>query len=180
LNPISSQLTPTERVARFEALRPVKQGTLSTNGTQVDNWLVLADKTEIGYPEDLAPVLDENSETVRVGRQSAALRTRKNVTGTIATVLVLGGLALAGISGQIDGHIVGQPWLSLSMIGTGVVTGVFYRHYRAEELDLRRKAFATYPRDLGAKLNVCAHGLQVVACEAPLPAPPVPAAAPQP
>lgn len=48
LNPISSQLTPTERVARFEALRPVKQGTLSTNGTQVDNWLVLADKTEIG------------------------------------------------------------------------------------------------------------------------------------
>ncbi len=172
LAPVTSQMSPAERVARFNALRPEQERTLSRNGEQVEKWLVLADKTEVDYPEDLSPVLDETSETARVARQSAAMRKRKKIIGIPATVLVLGGLALAGVSFQTDASVVGQPWTSLTMIGTGVILGLFARHYGQEDLDLRRKAFSTYTRDLGAKLNVCAHGFQVVACEAPMIAPP--------
>ena len=48
-------------------------------------------------------------------------------------------------------------------------------HYHRVELRERKRAFAHYTRDLGDRLNVCAHGLQVVPCDGPVPTGPVPA-----
>ena len=76
---------------------PGKEGTSTQDGSTVDKWLVLADKTAVGYPEDFAPVVGEDSDTMRAARASADMRSRKVIAGTIATVGILGGLVLGGV-----------------------------------------------------------------------------------
>ena len=54
-----------------------------------------------------------------------------------------------------------------ALLATGVPFYIAH-HDRHEELQLRMQAFSTYTRDLGIRLDVCAHGLEVIACETPV------------
>ena len=69
---------------------------------------------------------------------------------------------------------VGTPpvpsWIGWTVGPAAMLTAaLFGRHYHRIELDDRKRAFAHYTRDLGDRLNVCAHGLEVVPCDGPLP-----------
>ena len=45
------------------------------------------------------------------------------------------------------------------------------RRWTRQELEWRKRAFDSYPRDLGLLLDVCAHGTKVVPCEDPVDVP---------
>jgi hypothetical protein len=88
---------------------------------------------------------------------------------------VISGLAAFVVGGIASGFFVDTPFISeVRWIGVGMmVTGAILaypvaKHYAREELELRARAFDVYTRDLGLRLDVCARGMQVVACEAPV------------
>lgn len=172
-------MTPDDRVHTFMRLRPVTQTTTTENGSNpIDSSIILDDKTEVYLPEDLAPLVGDDSETMRAARASMSARTKSGVAWAASAVLLIGGAVLVFAS---DEDAIGAPpVVGYAAIGGALLGGIFVRHYNRADIDARRRAFAAYPRDLGARLNVCAHGLQVVACEGPLPAPSVPAALPVP
>ena len=94
------------------------------------------------------------------------------MVGGITTVV---GYWLAGgfSTGFDNGPLGVDPLISWSVLfGTVLVEYAIVRHYQHAELDAREAAFSHYTRDLGDRLNVCAHGIEVVPCEQPLPQPP--------
>ncbi|NVB83114.1 MAG: hypothetical protein HOV81_32350 [Kofleriaceae bacterium] len=172
-----AKLTSAERVQTFMRLRPVSKTTTIENGNNpIDSSIILDDKTEVWLPEDLAPLVGDDSETMRAARASERARTKSIISWSTTIVLLAGGFVMLVASHESD-NLPSYP--GYLMLGGGVIGGAFVRHYNAEDISARHRAFEAYPRELGAKLNVCAHGLQVVACDGPLPAPPVPTAAPR-
>jgi len=139
---------------------------------------VLGDGTKVELPEDLLPVVAPDSDTARAARASADAGHRANTWVYIG----LGAVA-AGVTAILVQDFGGTN-LGISddvlWTGTGLATVIPFlvaKHERSEEMGLRMQAFTTYTRDLGTRLDVCAHGLEVVACDAPLP-PPGPSQAP--
>lgn len=167
--------TPAERVAMFHALERAGQDTIQisrNNGPYqlAGARLVLGDGTRVELPEDLLPVVPPDSDTARAARASSAVGHRAN------TWMYIGFGALAAsvitvVAVETERVSIGAPDGYL-FAGAALVTGLPFfaaRQQRQEELQLRMQAFTTYTRDLGIKLDVCAHGLEVVPCEAPQP-----------
>jgi hypothetical protein len=171
----SATTTPAERVAMFHALERTGMDTLEVSrnhgpyelaGAQV----VLANGTRVELPEDLLPVVPEDSETARAARASADVGHRANTwmyigVGALAASIVT---LVAVESGSVNLDVSDEYLFP----GAALVAGIpFYVSHveRTEEMQLRVQAFSTYTRDLGLRLDVCAHGLEVVPCEAPQP-----------
>lgn len=173
LDPPAPQLSPDQRVALFSQRKAVLAGTLeeSINGGPwelVGASIQLADTTEVVSPEDLAPLVDPDSETMR--KAHASVRARRHKTISMVTMMVMAGagLALAFTDVPIPyAPYIGWPlFLSAAIIGMPVT-----RYLTRTELRLRREAFASYTGDLAGRLNVCARGFTVYPCDFP-PAPP--------
>lgn len=160
----SPTITPEERVALFWKMRPTKEGTETFNGSLVNDTIMLGDnKTEVVSPEDLEPLVGSDSETMRYARESIPARRKSNFLYYMS--LSMAATALAAFT-------FGSDAVAIAGGGLFVVSLVPYfmqRHYARKEIQLRRKAFAAYPADLGRRLNLCAHENEVVPCEAPLP-----------
>jgi hypothetical protein len=166
-------ITPAERVAMFKALEPVGHETVEVSQNHgpwhlASTTLILADGTHVVVPQDLLPVVAPDSDTARAARASAAARHRVKtwlyvgIGATIASAVVLGSFVFGGSSPVPEEYL---------FPGAALATAVpFYaaRHEHQEELQLRMQAFSTYTRDLGMRLDVCAHGLEVIACETPV------------
>ena len=166
----SPTITPDERVAMFWKMRPVKEGQERVNGDLVNDTIMLADKTEVVSPEDLEPLVGEDSDTMRYARASIHARHKGNVFSYMSLSMALAGLVTAFVLDVPTAvAVAGGGLFVVSLIPYGLG-----RHYTTKEIRLRRRAFASYPADLGARLNVCAHDDQVVPCDGPLPLPGAP------
>ncbi len=163
-------LSGDERVATFEQLKPIDETVqrLSVNGgpwQTMNRSLVLANHAEVYAPEDLLPVVGADSETARAAQRSVEARGKQRSWSYVALGAAVGGFMLAGWS--FEGGPV-SPWIAFPVFLVGpVVAYGFARHYGGIELDERRAAFEHYTRDLGDRLNVCAHGTEVVPCDGP-------------
>jgi hypothetical protein len=176
LQPPAPTLTPDERIALFNAKEPAKLATTEISQDRGQTWeeastsLFLADGTEVVSPEDLAPLVAPNSPTMRAARRSVAARKKHHILYAFTIAAMIGGLALTGAFQ--DEAPLGTPgyvgWLAFLV--PPFIGYVGLHHYARAELAERRAAFRYYARDLGDRLNLCARGLQLVACEAP-PAP---------
>jgi hypothetical protein len=175
LDPPRAGITPEERVALFWKRRPVDETFLRANGQLVDSTLHLADKTAIDSPEDLAPLVGDESATMRAARESVSARRKASWLQTIGFATFAVGAFGTGVF--TDGPPFGSVTVAFGIMGAGLVTFVIGRIYARREIAWRKKAFASYARDLGDRLDVCAHGAEVVPCQAPInPSPAVPAA----
>lgn len=173
-------LTPAQRVGLFMRLRPVAEGTVTTDGVETSKTLVLADDTEIVAPEDLEPLVGRDSETMNFARESQSARTKNDAVWIATGVGILAGALLSGFVIRDEPAFGLSPWVGYGlMIGSAILGAGMTRHYVAQELELRKQAFASYPRDLGLMLDVCAHGMKVVACELPVEPTPVPPGQPK-
>jgi hypothetical protein len=187
LDPPRPDITPEERVKLFLAMRPTATGTFSQDGTVVSNTIFLGDekniddRIEVEAPEDLEPLVGPDSETMQHARASVRARHKASLGEKVTLALLAAGLVTSG--GIIGSPPWGIPtkWIGLSMVIGGLAVGwPLTRHWARQELRLRREAFSTYTRDLGARLNVCAHGTQVIPCEAPVDTPGEPPTPPKP
>ncbi|HEX5059790.1 MAG TPA: hypothetical protein VFV99_10550 [Kofleriaceae bacterium] len=188
LDPPRPGITPQERVQLFWQRRPTAEGTVTTNDVETNKTLFLGDKqkgveqVEVVSPEDLEPLVGADSETMEHARRSVHARNRSN-TAWYASIVVLAGGFVLGIAVDRNTSDSGLPWTWITFgasAGTAVLLWSVERHWARDELEWRKRAFETYTRDLGQLLNVCAHGMEVVPCEAPINAPSDPSQPKQP
>src|SRR5262245_47736891 len=119
-----ARMTPADRVSTFMRLRPVSQKMTIENGTNpIDSSIVLDDKTEVFLPEDLAPLVGEDSETMRAARESKAARTKSGVAWAASLGLLLVGVTLVVASEEAA---IGVPsGVGYAAIGGMLVGGAF-------------------------------------------------------
>lgn len=168
LSPPSDELSPEARVQWFMKLKPVDQRFVRVSTDGGDTWhladtsLRLADGSEITLPEDLIPVVGTDTATASAARGSKHARHNADIAHGVATVAVLGGIALTWRG--VDWFYAIPPSFAV-----GAIAYFIGRHYDHADIDERRSAFSHYTRDLGDRLNVCAHGTEVVPCDGPQP-----------
>jgi hypothetical protein len=166
----SPSITPADRVAMFKALerqnQEVEQVSVNNGPWQLSSsTLILANGMRIEHADDLLPVVPPDSDTAKAARASATARRRSlgwRLAGYGATIV---GVTAFAINANGDGFDVPDDYM---FAGVAIVAAVpfllsFKEHH--DEIALRMQAFSTYTRDLGLRLDVCAHGLEVVACE---------------
>lgn len=175
----SPTITPAERVAMFKSLAQTGSETLQVSRNH-GPWhvegarMTLANGTKIELPEDVLPVVPADSDTARAARASAEAGHRGNTWMYVGFgVLAASIVTVASVESGAVHLTISDEYL---FAGAALITAVPFlalRHERDQELQLRMQAFSTYTRDLGTRLDVCAHGLQVVPCEEPqAPTPP--------
>lgn len=176
LDPPPADLTPEQRVSLFEKRRPVVTATLleSINGgpwEQVSSTIELGDKTEVVSPEDLAPLVRSDSETMQKARASVVARRRHNVGNITMMTAAAVGLVLSGVF--VDVPIPYAPYIGWPTFFAAAIIGMPVTRYLGRtEIRLLKQAFASYTRDLAERLNLCSRGLKVVPCETPRQPPP--------
>jgi hypothetical protein len=201
--------SPQEKLDAYEKHRPAAEASLVavSSGTVVasrTDFLVLGNGRRVYHAEDLAPLVAEDSATAESGRLSAEAATRAKAWNWTGWALVGGGLVL-GSAAILDSGDPGSddfgPNKTLLGIGTvaflgglGAMALASFR-YAPVAHDERVSAFATYDKDLRARLDICVDGTRIIPCGAappavapapvsppPAPAPvaPAPAPAPQP
>lgn len=171
-----------ERAATYEQLRPL--GTSSqTDVIMTPNMLLvtqneflqLADGTRVYHPDDLEPVIADDSATGRAIRdyREAKASSRRWRNGTLiamaagVAVATVGGIVLSGDEdsgvGQglfLTGGLV-TIFSPLGLLGTIVP--------EREARDARRTAFFTYDASLRQAMNLCVDGMRVVDCHSAIP-----------
>lgn len=177
LDPPRPGITPQERVDMFWRMRPTQEGFVKANGQLVNHTMFLGDKDkiEVVSPEDLEPLVGSDSETMQYARASVNARSKAQITSWTGLAAAIAGFVMTGWFGDAPPFGLPNGWIGAGVMVTGFVLAYpVSRYYVREELRLRRQAFSVYTRDLGERLDVCAHGTQVVPCEAPTPASPTP------
>lgn len=186
----SPGITPADRVAMFKALeranQEVKQVSVNNGPWQLaSSTLILANGTRVELADDLLPLVPPDSDTAKLARASATARHRAIELKAVAYGVAIVGMALLFSSINDDANVAENDHTQDYIFGgTAVAAVIPYligMHEQHEEIALRMQAFSTYTRDLGLRLDVCAHGLEVVACETvPSANPPATAPAPYP
>jgi hypothetical protein len=188
------QASPREKLDAYEKYRPAAEASLVavSSGTVVaktTDFLVLGNGRRVYHPEDLAPLVAEDSATAESGRLSAEALTRAKVWNWTGWGLFGGGLTLSFASlldsGDPGGDDFGPNGTLLAVgsaacIGGLAAMGVASFKYAPVAHDERVSAFATYDKDLRARLDICVEGTRIVSCAdappavAPRPVPPPP------
>ncbi len=156
---------------------------------QSTNFIVLGDGRRVYHALDLSPAVAETSATAEAGRRSQAAARSANIWYGVALGVVCASAAMLAVSAADDTPGPGPlSTIGLLTFGGGIgLTWVAISHSRVAH-DERVSAFATYDRDLRARLELCVEGTRLVPCPAGLPAvapvpsdaPPVPPAPPAP
>jgi hypothetical protein len=168
---------PDERIAMFHRYEPVSGETVSVSYNHgpyqlESSSIVLSDGTRVANADDLLPVVPDDSDTARAARASAAAGHRSRVWAVIDVVTTAASIAVVSAYMSNNADTGGNSNAPIILIGALIASGVpllMARHERHEELQLRIQAFTTFTHDLGMRLDVCAHGLEVVPCDAPQP-----------
>ncbi|MEL6339741.1 MAG: hypothetical protein AAGJ56_10095 [Myxococcota bacterium] len=175
LKPPRPSATFEERVAFHEDHQPrltkethvtTFQGTNPTATSRQTDYLLLNDGRRIYYPEDLSPIVPDDSRTAAaIERWSRARSTRHTLTG----------LGLAGVAGGTALSLVGigenAELGSTFYIGMGVfavsllVVSAWAPSLVQEENDEAATAYEFYGESLRAGLELCVEGDEIVECE---------------
>jgi hypothetical protein len=167
MNPPQPGISADERVAMFNALAGKTEITTwsrTCNGhgctTSVEKTLVLANGTEVNYPEDLLPILPTDCETVNHVRASQEAISKSHVW-TIGAVAA----ATASIVLFAHGGTNGSDAVPLLFFGGAAIGAIGVYHYSSVATDEIGLAYRSYTKDLAERLAICAKGLEVVPCE---------------
>lgn len=174
LDPPRAGITPDARVALFWKLRPTADGFVKLNGEIVNRTMLLGDRKSgvepiaVVSPEDLEPLVGSDSETMRFARASVSARTKADVAWWTGIAVLAAGVVMSGYFGDEPPFGLPTAWIGArTALGGLVIAQPVSSLYRRAEVALRARAFDVYTRDLGTRLDVCAHGTQVVPCEGP-------------
>lgn len=175
VDPLPPNPTPEERVALWERYRP--HGNVdevvricSRGGCDRTEYRVIAfgDGRIVRDPDDLAPLVAPESETVAHTRRAERFASRANWWFAATAVAVVSGfvLSVAGNSNHNGTEL--DTGVGLLLGGT-LIGGAMVRAEARNARNAASEAFGAYPTDLAARLHVCSSGLAVVPCEAPPP-----------
>jgi hypothetical protein len=167
-----ASLTPAERVETFNRFVAWKEHWLSQNGAVVNHYVSFQNGWEVYYPEDLIPVVGEDSSTAKHARVAARARAKQIRWERIGLAGLLGGFVVWVSPIVTDSDPTWQPKVAIALAVAGLVAyGAMGTYYR---LDVNREthaAYEAYDDDLAARLQICVAGLQVVPCESVAPQP---------
>ncbi len=131
------------------------------------DYLQLANGTRVYYPEDLIPVVAEDSPPAKAAEASVSKRGTARLLTLGAVLSVAAGIALAvlPIATAKDGNVNGTP--ILFGLGIGIFGGVGFSiaaHFVGESAqDEAATTYETYDRGLLERLNLCESGADSVA-----------------
>lgn len=158
------ELTPDQRVDMFNKHVAAKEHWISQNGAVVEHSVIMQDGTEVYYPEDLVPLVGEDSATAQHAHKAQRARSSLNTWTLIGVGMIAAGAIL--VFETFDNHN-GFTDLGLGLLLGGVVSyagvGTYYRFKATSET---HAAYGAYDDDLAKRLNVCIAALQIVPCEA--------------
>jgi len=157
-------LTPDQRVDMFNKHVAEKEHWISQNGAVVEHSVIMQDGTEVYYPEDLVPLVGEDSATAQHAHKAVRARTSQQRWTLIGAGLLVAGAVLVFKTFDNQNGLTDVGWAAL--LGGLVAYGGFGTYYRFKTTSETHAAYGAYDDDLAHHLNVCIAALQIVPCEA--------------
>lgn len=181
VDPLPPNPTPQERVALWERYRPHGNTdevvTICQRGGGCDRTeyrvIVFGDGRIAREPEDVAPLVAPDSETVAHTRRAEHFASRANWWSAASAITVVSGIILGFAGNSANNGSELDAGLGLILVGT-LVGGTMIRAEARNARNATSEAFGSYPTDLANRLHVCSSGLAVVPCESSGPPPPPP------
>jgi len=176
LAPLPPSPTPDQRVWIFNAVRPRGELTESTTTcdrhggcfTTTNGAIELPDGRTVRDPEDLAPLVAPESVTLAHARKANRAAGRLAWWGAGAITALAGGF-LVSMNGHDNGNDT-ELEIGLGVAVGGLMLGAMAGYIERDTInDERRAAFASYPKDLAARLSLCPSGQLVMPCEQQVP-----------
>jgi hypothetical protein len=165
-----------ERVGAYNELRGLSyhETTVTTVGTigaatsHSTDYMQLANGGRVYYPEDLLPVVPEDSPSARAAHASRSKRDTAGMLtlGSVLSVAAGAVLVILPITQSDGGHINGTPilfGLGLALVG-GIGFGIASHVVGQSAQDEAATAYETYDNSLLQRLNLCAQGDAVGDC----------------
>src|SRR6185503_436013 len=172
-----------ERQKSYQHLRPAataqtvivnqSDGSISTGHSSV----ILANGQTVHHPEDMIPVVRDDSPTAEAGRRHAHHDRWDSVGWTLSTagvLVALGSIAIPVIDELDKANPSPDIWWTGVIVGAAAVvigSGISYYH-ASRARDAKVAAFATYDASLREYLHVCVVGTRLVECDQVPPPPP--------
>lgn len=186
LPPAPDRSAPREaRVAAYHRYRPTeamhthhltvnRYGQVLSAATSL-NFVMLADGTQVAYPEDLSPLVNPTSATVQAARESANFRGPSTWLYWGGGAATIGGMflfipAVVVAEDEYDSRGVRTPgdnslmWMSAGVVGTGLVAMLVGALLGMHASSQRQRAFTTYDSSLRERLGLCSDGIQIDDC----------------
>jgi hypothetical protein len=143
-------------------------GTIGSSTSHSTDYMQLANGTRVYYPEDLLPVVPDDSPSAKAATASESKRETAHMLtwGTVASAVAGAALIVLPFTTASEGHVDGTP--ILIGLGIAVFGGIGFgiaSHFVAESAqDEAATAYETYDRGLQQKLNLCARGDGLAEC----------------
>jgi len=173
------------RVAAYNRYRPTeamhtqhltvnRYGQVLSASTSL-NFVMLADGTQVAYPEDLSPLVNPTSVTAQAARESANFRAPAAWLYWGGAASTLAGLALlipaaSASADEYDARGMRTPgddtlfWTSVAVMSTGLVAMLIGGLLGTRSSSERQRAFMTYDTSLRERLGLCGDGTQIGDC----------------
>jgi hypothetical protein len=146
-----------ERLEAYMTLRVGDTVSLGAEGQTSSlksvEFLILADGTILDNPEDLLPVVDEDTATARETAKYIQSKERRRAARIVAAVLVVGSLVTLGAAEERGS----EPLLILAGAEAGVAVGALLTGFISVFIGEthRWKALGAYPASLRSSLGIC-------------------------
>ena len=175
------------RVGAYNTLRPTstqqtqhitvnRYGQVMSASTSLD-FLMLADGTQVAYPEDLNPTVDANSTTAQAALRSQSARSTGSwlMAGGLVGSLLGAGLMVPGILNAVGttDYATGRSepgdntllFTSIGIFSAGLVAYFIGQiGFLSPAASERVRAFSTYDNSLRERLGLCGDGMQMGDC----------------
>lgn len=149
------------RAAAYRTLRSTSavQTTTSVSGggTSFENQMLLADGTTVSYPEDILPVVPEDSESADYVRRSLRKRSTGHACGWVSAVSAVAfGAIVLGVASSSGSAMNGLEKAGLAGSGLSAAGfGIANYFYLSSSSDDAMEAYRHYNDGLERKLSVC-------------------------
>jgi hypothetical protein len=165
-------------VTAYNALRGLSyhQTTVTTFGTMgasstshYTDYLQLANGGRVYYPEDVLPVVADDSPSAKAAQASESKRETARILSLSAIASVIAGATLVVLpltQTSSSGHVNGTPiaiGVGLALFG-GLGFGIASHFVRESAQDEAATAFETYDLSLLKRLNLCPQGDALANC----------------
>jgi len=165
-----------DRLAAYHRLEPAAKNAAGA-GTWVGGLggLLLSDGHVVEDPDDLLPVVGDDSVTARAARRAARQRRAKHwmIGISLATAAVGAAILVPVGDRQTSPHDRDRTWIAggAILLVAPLIAYFGVSYYSRRERVSRAAAFSTYDASLRARLRLCTRGFDVIDCDAAAAAP---------
>jgi hypothetical protein len=143
-------------------------GTMGSGTTRSTDYMQLANGGRVYYPEDLLPVVPDDSPPAKAAHASRSKRDTAGMLtlGSVLSVAAGAVLVILPLTQSSQGHVNGTPilfGLGLAVFG-GAGFGIASHFVSESAQDEAATAYETYDRSLLDRLNLCAQGDALADC----------------